>query len=490
MNAEKNSTPADGAGSLNKITVVWVLTMLALFPILALLGGLMRSAQANLMANLPPDRFYSFLTLHGAGMVGLWFVGAMACAAYCVNQYTRLSVGVNWFAYLGTVLGVVLLLICTLIGKFGAGWYFLYPLPFKAMGAWQGWATGTFFAALAVLGVTWAVWCFDFVRAIAVKYSLPAALGWHYIAGRKDGPVVPPIILITLTSVIGALIALVTAVVVLALLAVEKLGGGTPNDALLMKNLTFLFGHLLVNITLYLGVGVVYEVLPTYSGRPWKTNLLLALAWNIVLVLVCFAYFHHLYMDFVQLRWMQVAGQLASYFSGIPAAVMSIFGALANVYRSRMKWTLASSLMFIGVLGWTIGGIGAVIDSTIAVNVVFHNTLWVPAHFHTYFLMGLTLMVMGAAFHVVAALSGKEESAGLARATLWLLCVGGFGFLFMFYLSGAQSVPRRYAAYPQEVAQGIFCAKVSVAFLVVFLAGLLAYIWEAGRRCVGALRSA
>ncbi|MDP1588399.1 MAG: hypothetical protein Q8M07_11680, partial [Prosthecobacter sp.] len=212
MNNESVTTqlPPAQEASLKKLTLIWVLTMLALFPILALLGGVMRTAQANLVTSLPADRFYSFMTLHGVGMVGTWFVAAMAGAVFCLRRYVAVSVRVNWIAYLGTVLGVVLLLACTLIGKYGAGWYFLYPLPFKAMGAWQGWATATFFATLAVLGVSWTLWSLDLVRAIAVKYSLPSALGWNYIMGKKDAQEVPPVVLISLVSVLANLVGLVT----------------------------------------------------------------------------------------------------------------------------------------------------------------------------------------------------------------------------------------------------------------------------------------
>jgi cytochrome c oxidase subunit 1 len=235
-------------------------------------------------------------------------------------------------------------------------------------------------------------------------------------------------------------------------------------------------------------VAVVYELLPGYTGRPWKLNKLIAIAWNVVLVLVIFAYLHHLYMDFVQLRWMQVLGQMSSYLSAIPAAVMTIFGALANLYRAPVRWTLASSLLVLGVLGWTIGGIAAVIDSTISVNLLFHNTLWVPAHFHTYFLMGVTLMVLGGCFHIAEALSGQPEKRGLSRVTLYLFCIGGYGFLLMFYLSGAASVPRRFAAYPEELAQGAVHARIASGFVLVFLAGLAVYVWETGRRCLRAMR--
>jgi cytochrome c oxidase subunit 1 len=254
-----------------------------------------------------------------------------------------------------------------------------------------------------------------------------------------------------------------------------------------MKNLTFYFGHVLVNITLYLGVAMVYEVLPGYAGRPWKSSRLLAVAWNTVLVLVMFAYFHHLYMDFAQPRWMQVAGQVSSYLISIPAAVVSIFGALALVHGSRTRWALPPVLMYLGVMGWAIGGVAAVIDSTVAVNAYFHNTLWVPAHFHTYFLMGVVLMILGTVYHLAQSLAPLPESPGRTRLMLGSLVVGGYGFLLMFYLAGGDSVPRRFASYPAEVAQGVGYARAAAAFVALLLVGLLLYVWETGRRCVKAL---
>lgn len=71
-------------------------------------------------------------------------------------------------------------------------------------------------------------------------------------------------------------------------------------DPLLMKNLVFLFGHTLVNITMFLGIAVVYELLPGFSGRPCKTNRIVALSWNLTFMLVLVAFFYHLYMEFVQ----------------------------------------------------------------------------------------------------------------------------------------------------------------------------------------------
>ncbi|HEU4939758.1 MAG TPA: cbb3-type cytochrome c oxidase subunit I [Vicinamibacterales bacterium] len=473
---------------LIRVTLVWVLTALVLFPVLAILGLLMRAQQSGYLQSTPPEVFYAIMTLHGLGMVGLWFVAGMAVISVLLANYVKPTTAVSWIAYGATLAGVVLLLAATLVGRLGVGWYFLYPLPFHSGGTWPPWATASLFAALAIMGVGWTVWSADLLFAIARRYRLSHALGWHYLSGATT-PDVPPIIIISTVSFIGVLAGLVAAVVILVLVAIEQFGSGFTNDALLIKNLTFYFGHMVVNITMYLGVAMVYEVLPGYTGRPWKTNTLVVFAWNLVLFLVMFAYLHHLYMDFAQPRWLQVTGQLSSYLISVPAAVVTIFSTLVLIYGSTMRWRLPSVMLFLGVMGWAIGGVAAVIDSTVAVNTRFHNTLWVPAHFHTYFVMGVMLMILGTVFHLVTDLSKVPERSALTKTIVGTVGLGGYGFLLMFYLAGVASVPRRYAVYPAEVAVGTTYAKVSLIFIAVLLLGALVYIWETGRRCVKAFSS-
>ncbi len=468
--------------ALRRMTFVWIFTVLALFPVLLLLGFFMRALQANFMTRLQPEWFYAVLTLHGLGMVGIWYVGGMAGVSYLLGRYVRPSLAISRVAFGATVLGVVLLLACTLVGRLGVGWYFLYPLPLHSKGVWPPWATGAFLGSLGVLGVGWTVWSLDLLRAIAQRYSFSAAMAWHYLKGRSE-PEVPPLVLIVTVSMVSSLAGFVAAVVVLVLYLAEWLGTGFTNDALLMKNLTFFFGHVLVNITMYLGVAMVYELLPAYAQRPWKTNKVMALAWNTVLFLVMFAYLHHLYMDFAQPRWLQYLGQLSSYMISIPAAVVSIFGALVLVYGSRMRWNMVSLLLCLGVMGWAIGGAAAVIDSTVAVNVRFHNTLWVPAHFHTYYLMGVVLMILGFASHLGRGSGQLAERMGLTKLTVGLIALGGYGFLLMFYYGGAYSVPRRYASYPQEVAHGAAQARLALVFISALLVGVVLYLWDTARRC-------
>lgn len=465
-------------------TLTWIAVTVILFPILLLVGVFLRFVQGNTLGGAR-EWFYPMMTLHGVGMVGVGFVGGMACAERVIAKYTRPSDRISFFAIIGTVIGVVLLLVSVFIGKFAAGWYFLYPLPLK--GNWPTWSAVAFLLSLTVLGATWLLWCLDLLRAIAREYTISKALGWHYLAGKTE-PEVPPAIIITTVTVIAAIACLLSGVIVLVLFYFELLTG-TVNDALLMKNLTFLFGHVLVNISLYLGLVVIYDVVPQYCGRPWKANKVVATAWNCVLVIVILAYFHHLYMDFVQPTIFQYVGQIASYLISLPAAVVTIFGGLTLVFHSKMKWNVASMFLFLGMMGWAIGGVGAVIDSTIAVNMRFHNTLWVPAHFHTYMLQGLMLMILGYYYHYLQETSQRAENHALQKMITGLIVVGGYGFLLMFYLSGASGVPRRFAVYPPEVGHGAPHSLIAVGFVALFCAGLALYISEAGKCWFKAARS-
>jgi heme/copper-type cytochrome/quinol oxidase subunit 1 len=44
-------------------------------------------------------------------------------------------------------------------------------------------------------------------------------------------------------------------------------------------------------------------------------------------------------------------------------------------------------------------------------------------------------------------------------------------------------MPRRYSAYPAEVAQGVTYAQVSLAFVTLLFAGIVLYLWDTVHKC-------
>ncbi|HSR23947.1 MAG TPA: cbb3-type cytochrome c oxidase subunit I, partial [Candidatus Eisenbacteria bacterium] len=113
-------------------------------------------------------------------------------------------------------------------------------------------------------------------------------------------------------------------------------------------------------------------------------------------------------------------------------------------------------------------------DSTPAVNQLFHNTLWVPAHFHTYMAVGEMFFFVGAVFHFAPEFAGRALDERTGRVAALLMAAGGYGLTSAWYASGALGEPRRYSlalpAYDWLAWLGVGFAAVAVlgALLVFF----------------------
>lgn len=470
--------------SLKKITSLWIITVLFLF-IFAIVFGITLRLNQGANIKIEPITFYSLMTAHGVTMIGIWSVAGMAAVNYLMARYVKVSVSLNIFSYILTLIGVLLIWATAFIGKFHAAWTFLYPLPFKL--PLDKWVTPMFLVGLAILGIAWFAWSVGMMLQILKKYSLREAFAWQHISKNKNPNIeTPPFILIATVSLIGIIICLITAVILLVLFFAEYFSGGTfTNDPLLMKNLTYFFGHTIANEALYLGLATLYELLPEVSGRSkFKTTWYVAFGWNCTLIFVLTAFFHHLYMDFVQPLGFQMIGQFASYFASIPSAAVTVFSVIVFVFRKKIKWNMVNLLFFIGITGWLIGGVGALIDATVANNISLHNTLWVPAHFHTYNAMGNVLFSIAFFYWAANDFLNSEVNVKLENLKLTLLIIGGFGFVLMFYLGGMESIPRRFALYPDEFTNAKLLAAAGGWFAIIYLIATLMILIDILKKCL------
>jgi cytochrome c oxidase subunit 1 len=463
-------------------TVGWLFagTGLALFATMGLLGLTMRLAQADAIS-ISADWFYRVMTLHGAGMLtgamlammgGLWFV---------LRPSVRLGYGRMLVAYAAMLSGAVAVVVAVVFGGFAAGWTFLSPLPFSSAGQWSTWATATFLAGLTLVGVGFFIYCIDLLSSITATFGgLGRSLGIPFLFGREDEAPPPQVIAATAVTTQGLLASAVGTTILLALLG-RTIADTTAIDALWAKNLTYFFGHSFANLIIYLAAGMIYVLLPRYAGRPWKTTKPIVVGWLATLLLVTTAYSHHLYMDFVQPEWAQVVSTASSSAAALPVAVVTIYTGMMLVWGSRYRWTLASVLVYLGFAGWAIGGAGAVIDSVIPINLRFHNTLWVPAHFHTYLMLGIVLWMFAFLAHLLERAADRAASRMATIVAPAAMLLGGYGLVGVWYVSGALGIPRRYAIHlpgtdGYSVVGSIFVVIFALGFLV-----LLAEFFTLGR---------
>jgi cytochrome c oxidase subunit I len=445
--------------------------------LMMLLGLIMRLTQAQWF-DVQPGLFYVIMTMHGAGMVGIAGLSGAAVMWYFVRRHVPVSTAVFIANLVFFLIGAVLILGAGFIGGFGAAWTFLFPLPALSHGLWSVNAAAAYMVGLLFIGVGFLLLHLDIARGILSVYGgLGTALGAKVafgLAPESEGP--PPAVTASTMALIANILGILVGAAVLVVSLVNLYVPSFAFNALAAKNLIYYFGHTFINVTIYMAVIAVYEILPVYSHRPWKTNRIFYLAWVLSTVMVLTVYTHHLLMDFVMPTWTLVAGQVISWLSGLPVLLVTAFGTLTNVYRSGLRWNLASALVFLGVAGWAIGIIPAMADGTIVVNSVMHNTQWVPGHFHTYLLLGMVAMVFG----FMAYLTHPQPRYGFGWLGYWLYLGGGVVFLLAFLLAGSASVPRRYAAhvaewlpYDQMGSIGAALTVVGVLILVLrFLVGV------------------
>ena len=126
--------------------------------------------------------------------------------------------------------------------------------------------------------------------------------------------------------------------------------------------------------------------------------------------------------------------------------MITIYSMTMLIWGSRYRWTLASTLLYVGFAGWAIGGVGAVIDSIIPINFRLHNTTWVVAHFHTYLM--LTRRRLGARVPRPPARARRRPTTSSRAARTWtvgLILVGGYGLTGTWFVEGVlgDSAPLR-----------------------------------------------
>jgi len=450
----------------------------AVIVLMMLFGLTMKLAQGGLVA-VEPIYFYQVMTAHGIGMVGAAGLTGAAIMWFFLARYVALT-GWVYNAMLGLSLaGVVCILASIFVWGFAGAWTFLYPLPAQSGGVWEPGAAAIYLLGLMLVGVGFLLFYLETGRALIQRYgSLGRAMGWPLLLTGEQDDVPPPTVVASAVVTLFNGLGIVVGAAVIGISLINLYAPEFAIDALLAKNMIYFFGHVFINASIYMAVIAVYEIIPQYTGRPWKTSRVFVGAWAATLLFVLAVYPHHLLQDTVMPGWAMVVGQVVSYASGIPLIAVTTFSLIAYLHRSGMRWDLASALLVTGVFGWSAGSIPAILDSMIVVNKVMHNTLWVPGHFHFYLLIGEVAMVWGFMAWLTRESTG-ERLAGASATSYAIYFTGGLGFVLLFLIAGASSVPRRWAVHEPA---WIGIDHISVVFAALAIAGSAMFLVRFVRR--------
>ena len=452
-----------------RIGLMYMVTVLSAFAFGGIFALLLRTELLTPGPTFSSDpvkawRLYNhFFTLHGAIMVFTFIIPAIP--AILGNFVLPLQLGAkdvafprlnlaSFYIYVVGTLFLVYVLIGGVVGTispdfqakylpggFGldTGWTFY--TPYSSTSSKSGVVPATL--GVFILGFSSILTGLNFIASIHMLR--PKGMNWFRM----------PLFLwaIYSTALIQILATPVLAITVILLAAERTLRIGIfdPNiggDPVLYQHFFWFYSHPAVYIMILPAFGIASELIATFSRRHIFGYQFIAVSSIAIALLGFLVWGHHLFTS-GQSALTNSIFSLITFSIAIPSAV-KVFNWIATLKGGsiHLKTPMVYALCFIGL--FVIGGLTGIPLGTIPVDIHFHDTYFVVAHFH-YVMVGSTLFAfLGGMFYWWPKMFGKMYSEFWATTGAIIAYIGFNLTFFIQFIAGAEGMPRRYASYPAE----------------------------------------
>ena len=219
-------------------------------------------------------------------------------------------------------------------------------------------------------------------------------------------------------------------------------GGGDP---VMFQHIFWFFGHPEVYILILPAFGVVSAIIPTFARKPLFGYTSMVYATAAIAFLSFIVWAHHMFTV-----GMPLAGELFFMYATVLIAVptgVKVFNWTATMWRGSMTfetpmlWALGCVILF------TMGGFTGLMLGLAPVDLQYHDSYFVVAHFHYTLVTGAVFALMAATYFWLPKITGRMYDEKLGKWHFWLTAIGMNVTFFPQHFLGLAGMPRRIPDY-------------------------------------------
>jgi cytochrome c oxidase subunit I len=427
-----------------KIGILYCVTAFIFF----ILGGvealLIRSQLAQPDGTvLSAEAYNQVFTMHGLTMI---FLVVMPMGVGIMNYFIPLMIGardvafprLNAFSYWVFTLGGIFLYSSFLLGGApNGGWFGYAPLSTSLPGNGM-----TFYSlGLQILGIASLAGAVNFIVTI-INMRAP---GMTFLR-------MPVFVWMTLVTSFLLLLAMPVIAVALFQLMFDRVyetnffNPAAGGDPILWQHLFWVFGHPEVYIMILPAMGIVSEIIPTFSRKPLFGYKAIVFAGVAIGFMGWGVWAHHMFATGLG-PVATAAFALSTMFIAVPTGV-KIFNWMGTMWGGDIRFTTPMLFAIGFVTMFIIGGLSGVTHSIVPHDWQQTDTYYVVAHFHYVLFGGALFGLMAGIYYWWPKVFGYalSERMGKIHFFLWFI---GFNMTFApMHIVGLQGMPRRVYTYP------------------------------------------